>query len=99
MEKTGFNQKGLALGAKAKTPRTSRVSISITKYFAVMAADLAAARNIDAAQFTASILNEGLYEAFLEMEAQKNALLRSSIRTSPYKWRRANKVTAADEDR
>jgi hypothetical protein len=54
-----------------RSPKPMReVSLSVTEFWLVMAGELAAAQGITAEAFMAEILQEGLFEAFLEMQAQ-----------------------------
>jgi hypothetical protein len=55
-----------------RAPKPMReVSLSVTEFWHVMADALAAEQGISAEQFMAAILQEGLFEAFLEMQAQR----------------------------
>ena len=76
MEAAGYSPKPRPTGEPA-TPRPARdVNLPVSEFWAVMAGDLAAAQGITPQQFMAAILQEGLFEAFLELKAQRNALTR-----------------------
>ncbi len=78
MEAAGYDPRPRHAGEPA-TPKPQRsVSVPVAEFWTVMAAELATAQGITTEQFMADILQEGLFEAFLEMRAQRAALVRQA---------------------
>jgi hypothetical protein len=59
-------------GTKLKPGKMRKASVRVPVYYLLMAEELARWQGITAEQFMSAILTEGLYEAFLEVNVQKN---------------------------
>lgn len=68
----------LGLGRPGSAVRI--ISLEIPEYFAAMVDDLASRQGIGIEKFMGAILNEGLYEAYLELCAQVNEAKRAKQR-------------------
>jgi hypothetical protein len=63
-------------GTKLKPAKMRKASVRVPVYYLLMAEELARWQGITAEEFMSAILTEGLYEAFLEVNAQKNQAAR-----------------------
>ena len=71
MKAAGYDPRPKRPGEPSAPKPMRKVSLSIIESWHVMAEALAAEQGISAEQFMAAILQEGLFEAFLEMQAQR----------------------------
>ena len=78
MKAAGYGSQPQQAEAKKSRLATRRVSFPIREFWAIVADELAAAQGITPQAFMAAILSAGLYEAFLEVEAQRRALERAA---------------------
>jgi hypothetical protein len=67
-------------------PRTDadfrQVTLAVVNWQAVMVDELAARQGIAPERFMSAILSEGLYEAYIEVMAQRNDLIRAAKRAA-----------------
>jgi hypothetical protein len=71
MKAAGYDPRPKRPGEPSAPKPMREVSLTVAEFWHVMAEALAAEQGISPEQFMAAILQEGLFEAFLEMQAQR----------------------------